>query len=112
MSVLNFATSPNSGVKFLGLFLRSEKTIFRLFLSGCASFSWFFFLQLRARVRSGRWTFLTHHRSTTVRDERRAMLRDMQVRYGVCGQFLLPSASFATHAGNTWVDRVLRARCA
>ena len=52
---------------------------------------------------------LTHHWSTTVRTELRAMLRDMHVQYGVCGQFLVPSASFATHAGNTWVDRVLRA---
>ena len=52
---------------------------------------------------------LTHHRSMTVRDELRAMLRDMHVQYGVCGQFMVPSASFATHAGNTWVDRVLRA---
>ena len=52
---------------------------------------------------------LTHHRSTTVRDELRAMLRDMHVQYGVCGQFMVPSASFATHAGNAWVDRVLRA---
>ena len=50
---------------------------------------------------------LTHHRSTTVRDELRAMLRDMHVQYGVCGQFMVPSASFATHGGNTWVDRVL-----
>ena len=52
---------------------------------------------------------LTHHRSTTDRDELRAMLRDMHVQYGVCGQFMVPSPSFATHAGNTWVDRVLRA---
>ena len=52
---------------------------------------------------------LTHHRLTTVRDELRAMLRDMHVQYRVCGQFMVPSASFATHAGNTWVDRVLRA---
>ena len=54
---------------------------------------------------------LTHQRSTTVLDELRAMLRDMHVKctYGVCGQFMVPSASFATHAGNTWVDRVLRA---
>ena len=50
---------------------------------------------------------LTHHRSTTVRDELRAMLRDIHQQYGVCGQFMVPSASFATHAGNTWVDRVL-----
>ena len=52
---------------------------------------------------------LTHHRWTTVRDELRAMLRDMHVQYRVCGQFMVPSASFATHAGNTCVDRVLRA---
>ena len=43
VSVLNFATSPNSGVKLLGGFLRSEKTIFRFVFSGCASFCWFFF---------------------------------------------------------------------
>ena len=50
VSVLNFATSPNSGVNFLGGFLRSEKTIFRFSFSGCASFSWFFiFLLLQAR---------------------------------------------------------------
>ena len=52
---------------------------------------------------------LTHHRSATVRTELRAMLRDMHLQYGVCGQFLVPSTSFATHAGSTWVDRVLRA---
>ena len=52
---------------------------------------------------------LTHHRPTTVRVELRAMLRDMHKQYEVCGQFLVPPASFATHAGNTWVDRVLRA---
>ena len=52
---------------------------------------------------------LTHHRSATFRTELRAMLRDMHLRYGVCGQFLVPSTSFATHAGSTWVGRVLRA---
>ena len=52
---------------------------------------------------------LTHHRLTTVQDELRATLWDMHVQYGVCGQFMVPSASFGTHAGNTWVDRVLRA---
>ena len=52
---------------------------------------------------------LTHHRSTTVRDELRAMLRDIHQQYGSCGLFMVPSASFATHAGNMWVDRVLRA---
>ena len=51
---------------------------------------------------------LTHHRSATVRTELRAMLRDMHLQYGVCGQFLVPSASFARHASSTWVDRVLR----
>ena len=52
---------------------------------------------------------LTHHWSATVRTELQAMLRDMHLRYGVCGQFLVPSASFATHIGSAWVDRVLRA---
>ena len=47
---------------------------------------------------------LTHHRSQTVRDELRAMLRDIHMQYGVCGQFMVRSASFATHTGNTWVD--------
>ena len=37
------------------------------------------------------------------------MLQDMHLQYGVCGQFLVPSASFATHTGNMWEDRVLRA---
>ena len=52
---------------------------------------------------------LMHHRSTTVRTELRAMLRDRHLQHGVCGQFLVPSASFDMHAGSTWVDRVLRA---
>ena len=52
---------------------------------------------------------LTHHRSAVVRGELRAMLRDLHMQYGVCGQFLVPSTSLATHAGNTWVDSVLRA---
>ena len=50
-----------------------------------------------------------HHRSATVRTQLRAMLRDMHLQYGVCCQFMVPSASFATHAGSTWADRVLRA---
>ena len=37
------------------------------------------------------------------------MLRDLCMRDGLCGQFLVPSTSLATHAGNAWVDRVLRA---
>ena len=52
---------------------------------------------------------LTHHRLATGRTELRAMLRDMHLQYGVCGQFLVPSTLFATHAGSSWVDRVLRA---
>ena len=52
---------------------------------------------------------LTHHRSPKVRTELRAMLRDMHLQYGVCGQILVPSASFATHVGSTWVGTVLRA---
>ena len=47
VGVLNFATSPNSGLQFLRGFLRSEKMIFCFISSGCASFSWFFFLLLR-----------------------------------------------------------------
>ena len=43
---------------------------------------------------------LTHHRSATVRTELRAMRRDMHLQYGVCWQFLVPSTSFATHAGS------------
>ena len=52
---------------------------------------------------------LTDHRSATVRTELRAMLRDMHLQCSVCGQFLVPSTSFATHTGSTWVDKVLRA---
>ena len=52
---------------------------------------------------------LTHHRLAMVRSERRVMLRDVHLQYGVCGQFLVPSTLFATHAGNTSVGRVLRA---
>ena len=48
--VLNFATSPNSGVKCFWGFLRSEKSILRFIFSGCASFSRFlYFLLLRSR---------------------------------------------------------------
>ena len=52
---------------------------------------------------------LTHHRSATIGSEWRALLRDVHLQYGVCGLFLVPSTSFATHAGSMWVDRVLRA---
>ena len=43
VSVLPFLTSPNSGVKICGGFLRSENTILPFIFAGCASFSWFFF---------------------------------------------------------------------
>ena len=52
---------------------------------------------------------LTHHRSAVVRSELRAMLEDLHLQYGVCGQVLVPSTTFAMHGGNTWVDTVLRA---
>ena len=52
---------------------------------------------------------LTHHRSAVVKEELRALLDDPHVQYGVCGQFMVPSAAFASHAGDTWIDRVLRA---
>ena len=52
---------------------------------------------------------LTHHRSAVVQSELRAMPRDLHMQYGVCGHFLVPCASFAMHAGKTWLDRVLRA---
>ena len=41
VSVLSFSTSPNSGVKVCGGFLRSANTIFPFIFAGCASFSWF-----------------------------------------------------------------------
>ena len=45
-----FCDLMDSGVKLLGGFLRSEKTIFRFIFSGGASFSWYFiFLLLRSR---------------------------------------------------------------
>ena len=47
VSVLNFPTSPNSGVKFLWRFLRSEKSILRfIFFSLCVFFLVFSFLLL------------------------------------------------------------------
>ena len=41
VSVLPFSSSPNSGVKTCGGFLRSENTILPFIFAGCASFSWF-----------------------------------------------------------------------
>ena len=51
MCVLSFTTSPNSGVKFFGGFLRSEKTISLFIFVGCASFSLFFFFLCCDRAR-------------------------------------------------------------
>ena len=52
---------------------------------------------------------LAHRRLVVVRSELRAMLGDPHTQYGGCGQFLVPSTAFAVRAGDTWVDRVLRA---
>ena len=52
VSVLNFATSPNSSVKFLWGFLRSERSILRfIFFWLCVLFLVFYFLLLRSRDR-------------------------------------------------------------
>ena len=50
---------------------------------------------------------LTHHCSGVIKGELRAMLDDLHTRFGVCGQFMVPSAVFALHVGDTWVNRVL-----
>ena len=52
---------------------------------------------------------LTHHRLAVIKGELRALLDDLHTQYGVCGQFMVPSTAFALHAGDMWVDRVLRA---
>ena len=52
---------------------------------------------------------ITHHRSAVINGELRALLDDLHTRFGVCGQFMVPSTAFTLHAGDTWVDRVLRA---
>ena len=52
---------------------------------------------------------LTHHRSAMVKGELRAMLDDLHTRFGLGGEFLVPSMAFAFHAGDTWADRVLNA---
>ena len=52
---------------------------------------------------------LIHHHAAVVRSELLAMLKDLHMQYAVCGQFLIPSTTFAMLAGNMWVDRVLRA---
>ena len=50
---------------------------------------------------------LTHHRSAVIKGEMQALLDDPHALWG--GQFMVPSTVFASHAGETWVDRVLRA---
>ena len=52
---------------------------------------------------------LTHHRSAVSKGEMRALLDDLHTQYGVYGQFMVPSEEFASHAADTWVNRVLRA---
>ena len=52
---------------------------------------------------------LTHHCSDVIKGERRALLDHLHTQNGVCGRFMVPSTAFASHAGNTWVDHVLRA---
>ena len=52
---------------------------------------------------------LTHHRSVVIKVELRALLDDLHARHGMCREFLVPSTAFASHAGDTRVDRVLRA---
>ena len=52
---------------------------------------------------------LTHHRSAVIKGELQALLENLHAQYGVCGQFMIPSTVFASHAGDTWIDRVLGA---
>ena len=52
---------------------------------------------------------LTHHRSAVIKGDFKALLQDLHTWFGLCGQFMVPSTAFALHAGDTWVDRVLRA---
>ena len=49
-----------------------------------------------------------HPRSTAVQDELWAMLDDLRTQYGVCEHFMASSTVFASHAGDTWIDRVPR----
>ena len=44
---------------------------------------------------------LTHHRWVVIKRDLRALLDDMLGRFGVCGQFMVPSTAFALHAGDT-----------
>ena len=50
---------------------------------------------------------LTHHPLAVIKGELIAMLDDLHMQYGVCGQFMVPSTGFALYAGDTWVNRVL-----
>ena len=52
---------------------------------------------------------LTRHHSAVVKGELQAMVDDLHGHYGVCGQFMVPWAAFASHAGDTSIDRLLRA---
>ena len=52
---------------------------------------------------------LTHHPSAVIKGELPAMLDDMHTRFGVCGEFIVPPGTFALHAGDTRIDRVLTA---
>ena len=52
---------------------------------------------------------LTHHRSAVVKGELRVLLDNLHAQYRVHGQLMVPSEAFASHAGDTWIDRVLKA---
>ena len=51
----------------------------------------------------------THHRSAAVKGEHRALLDNVHAQHEACGQVLVSSTVFASHRGDTWIDRVLRA---
>ena len=65
VSVLNFTTSPNSGVKFLGGFLRSESRFFALFSLAVRRFLGFLFFFLPSSPTDRRSTEIGCHRSGT-----------------------------------------------
>ena len=52
---------------------------------------------------------LTHHRLAVIKGELRALLDNLHTQCGVRGQFMVPSTTFASNAGDAWVDCVLRA---
>ena len=51
---------------------------------------------------------LTHQCSALIKGVMRAPLDDQHTRYGVCGRCMVSSMAFTSHAGDTWVDRLLR----